>query len=96
MVRFAPHVAPLLRVREQIPLADEYRVGCRDRLDHTFWPPDACRPAPDGPDAPDAGPVPVPVPVPAPVPEPFDDADALEELEDEIATLAAHIHAATH
>jgi hypothetical protein len=86
MVRFAPHVAPLLRVREQIPLADEYRVEDRNRLDHTFWPPDACRPVPDDPDAPDAG----------PVPEPFDDADALEELEDEIATLAAHIHAATH
>jgi len=32
----------------------------------------------------------------AAIPDPFDDADALEELEDEIATLAAHIHAATH
>jgi len=31
----------------------------------------------------------------APVPSPFDDADALEDLGDEIATLAAHIHAAT-
>jgi hypothetical protein len=30
------------------------------------------------------------------VPNPFDDADALEELEEEITTLAAHIHAATH
>ena len=30
------------------------------------------------------------------VPDPFEDADALEELGDEIATLAAHIHAATH
>ncbi|MFH1575275.1 MAG: hypothetical protein ABIG68_14945 [Acidobacteriota bacterium] len=29
-------------------------------------------------------------------PDPFDDADALEELEEEIATLAAHMHAATH
>ncbi len=29
-------------------------------------------------------------------PDPFEDADALEELGDEIATLAAHIHAATH
>lgn len=28
--------------------------------------------------------------------DPFDDADALEELEEEIVTLAAHIHAATH
>jgi hypothetical protein len=30
------------------------------------------------------------------LPDPFDDADALEELEEEITTLAAHIHAATH
>ncbi|MEN8145245.1 MAG: hypothetical protein ABFS14_09870, partial [Gemmatimonadota bacterium] len=28
--------------------------------------------------------------------DPFDDADALEELEEEITVLAAHIHAATH
>ncbi len=33
---------------------------------------------------------------PTPTLDPFDDADALEELEEEIATLAAHIHAATH
>ncbi|MCJ7630332.1 MAG: HNH endonuclease, partial [Longimicrobiales bacterium] len=33
---------------------------------------------------------------PAPTLDPFDDADSLEELEEEIATLAAHIHAATH
>ncbi len=33
---------------------------------------------------------------PIPTLDPFDDADALEELEEEIATLAAHIHAATH
>jgi len=32
----------------------------------------------------------------SPVPDPFDDAEALEELEEEITTLAAHIHAATH
>lgn len=32
----------------------------------------------------------------AQTPDPFDDADALEELDDQIATLAAHIHAATH
>ena len=30
-----------------------------------------------------------------PVPDPFDDPDALDDLGDEIATLAAHIHAAT-
>ena len=33
---------------------------------------------------------------PVRVPDPFDDADALEELGDEIATLSAHIHAAQH
>ncbi|MFO7587361.1 MAG: DUF222 domain-containing protein [Gemmatimonadota bacterium] len=32
----------------------------------------------------------------APAPDPFEDADALEALEEEIAVLAAHIHAATH
>ena len=32
----------------------------------------------------------------APIPDPTDDVDALEELEEEITTLAAHIHAATH
>ena len=32
----------------------------------------------------------------ASVPDPFDEADALEALEEEIAILAAHIHAATH
>jgi hypothetical protein len=32
----------------------------------------------------------------APVPDPFEDAEALEELEHRITTLAAHIHAAEH
>jgi hypothetical protein len=32
----------------------------------------------------------------SPAPDPCDDADALEELGDRIATLAAHVHAATH
>jgi hypothetical protein len=32
----------------------------------------------------------------ASIPDPLDDVDALEELEEEITTLAAHIHAATH
>ena len=35
-------------------------------------------------------------PEPGPIPDPFDDADALEELEEEITTLAAHIAAAEH
>ncbi|TFG66228.1 MAG: HNH endonuclease [Gemmatimonadales bacterium] len=35
-------------------------------------------------------------PVPASPRDPFEDADALEELEEEIVILAAHIHAATH
>lgn len=37
----------------------------------------------------------LPSPAPRPVPDPFDDPDALDDLGDEIATLAAHIHAAT-
>ncbi len=41
--------------------------------------------------APDPGPS-----AAAPPPDPFADADALEALEEEIAVLAAHIHAATH
>jgi len=32
----------------------------------------------------------------SPVPDPFDDCDALEELEEEIVILAAHIHASDH
>lgn len=39
---------------------------------------------------------PAPADLSAPVPSPFDDAEALEELEAKITTLAAHIHAATH
>jgi hypothetical protein len=37
-----------------------------------------------------------PVDSSAPVPDPFDDVEALGKLEQEITTLAAHIHAATH
>jgi hypothetical protein len=33
---------------------------------------------------------------PAPPPDPFEDPDGIAELEDEITTLAAHIHAANH
>ena len=33
---------------------------------------------------------------PTPVPDPFEDADALEELEEKIVILAAHIHSADH
>jgi len=53
---------------------------------------------PDPSSVPD--PTPASAPAPAPeaeaVPDPFEDADALEDLGDEIVTLAAHIHAATH
>ena len=35
-------------------------------------------------------------PSPSPVLDPFEDADALEELEEEIVILAAHIHASDH
>jgi len=43
-------------------------------------------------------PAPASAPAPTTVPDsdPFSEADALEELEEEIATLSAHIHAATH
>jgi len=43
-----------------------------------------------------APPLPDPTTAPTPPPDPFTDADALEELEEEVVTLAAHIHAATH
>jgi len=45
---------------------------------------------------PESAPEAAAAPEAAPVGDPFDDADALEDLGDEIATLAAHIHAATH
>jgi len=100
MVRFAPHVPPLILVRETIPLVDAYRSAEGCRL------PDPCRPAldPDPPTPDDFDPGPTPAlsasrSSPAddgPVLDPFDDADAQEELEEEITTLAAHIHAATH
>jgi hypothetical protein len=35
-------------------------------------------------------------PAVAPVPDPFEDADSLEELEEEIVVLAAHLHAGDH
>ena len=41
-------------------------------------------------------PVPTPSPLGAPVPDPFEDVDALEELEEEIVILAAHLHAGDH
>jgi len=75
----------------------------------TYGSPDsASTPAPDSdpfsaPDsaytpAPDSDPFSAPdsAYTPAPDSDPFSDADALEELEEEIATLSAHIHAATH
>jgi len=181
MVRFAPHTAPLLLVREQVSSADEYRLDDRNRIPCPIditnprvhepsadeyrpggptrfadegLPGDRSRPAADGSDPDptptssmsrlsptdaaavascpgaaasgsfpetaepalvDAGPAldrladataPSSFPVTtepglvdgadATVPDPFTDADALEELEGEIATLAAHIHAATH
>ena len=52
---------------------------------------DSADEAPDPGVAPDAG-----GSSDAAVPDPFDDCDALEELEEQIASLAAHIHAATH
>ncbi len=99
MVRFAPHVAPLFRVRETIPLADAYRCGegeAGDRGANSFGDAEVAVRDPCG-EAADAPVVAADPPASdAPVPDPFDDAEALEELEDEITTLAAHIHAATH
>ena len=37
-----------------------------------------------------------PAPGQASVPDPFEDADALEELEEEIVVLSAHLHAGEH
>jgi hypothetical protein len=100
MVRFAPHLAPLILVREQIPLANEYRLAdacrCADASVAEGRVAGALVAEPHDPaDAPDSG-ADADSDSDAPVPDPFDDADALEELEEEIATLAAHIHAATH
>jgi len=85
MVRFAPHVASLFLVRETIPIADGYRCGDDDAPVTGGDAPVVAAEAPGAASFDYAA-----------VPDPFDDADALEELEDEIATLAAHIHAATH
>ena len=98
MVRFVPQVAPLFRVRETIPLADAYRCGCGDAGDRaadSFGDAEVAVRDPCGEADGAAADAPV-VAVDVAVPDPFDDADALEELEDEITTLAAHIHAATH
>jgi len=73
MVRFAPHVARLILVRENSPDYAGGRVS--DVTAETSGPETAAD---------------------APLPDPFNDADSLEELEEEITILAAHIHAATH
>jgi hypothetical protein len=100
MVRFATQLAPLFLVRERVSYADGYRP-VRGRVALVEEDQAAAESAPaaesgfhdrcglaaafeteaDG--------------CTTPVPDPVDDVDALEELEDEICTLAAHIHAAT-
>ena len=75
-----PHVARFL-VREAASSAGAYRLAGQDRASVVGTLPSAPNPGPAGDPS---------------VPDPFDDAEALEELEEEIATLAAHIHAATH
>ena len=93
MVRFAPHLAPFLLVREQLPFADQYRradasvSGSVEEVEVA-----ALAPAPVEDSE-------VPAPVcddGVPIPDPLDDADSLGELEAKITILAAHIHAATH
>jgi len=61
LVRFAPHIAVALRLRETAPAYGDVES--------------------------------TPSPERAPVPDPFSEADALEELEEEIVTLAAHENA---
>ena len=104
MVRFAPQVAPLFLVREHVCADDEYRFADEGRPASEDCTPDPTS-APSNSRFLPAG-----VAVPGsshdrptsdpldhvPVPDPISDADALEELEEEITTLAAHIHAATH
>jgi len=83
---YAPHAPFLLLVREQLVLdthVDDY--DCGPRIPDLESPPGFRPPEPRAVD-----------PAPVPMPDPFDDADALEELEEQITTLAAHIHAATH
>ena len=87
MVRIAPVSSTVLLVREQLPAVEAYRINDRNPGPEVADPvgPLKTDPAQD-PDTSGA----------ASVPDPFTDADSLEALEDEIATLAAHIHAATH
>jgi len=64
LVRFAPHIAVALRLRETAPAYGDVESTTS--------------------------------PERAPVPDPFSEADALEELEEEIVTLAAHENALAH
>ena len=102
MVRFAPHFPQrLLLVREQLSLAHAYdhAESVEAKTASPLPPNDAlsprprCCPVPDEASAtPGEGGASAPS---SPVPDPFDDADALEELGDQIATLAAHISSVT-
>jgi hypothetical protein len=77
--------APVIRAEDHDvgpPVPDEAKTVAADR--------------PSAADSPIPDPVPGDHPSHAPIPDPFDDAEALEELEEQITTLAAHIHAATH
>ena len=99
MVCFAPHVSSALLVREGLAADQEY--GCMDDAGVVPGPfgvdpvPDSRTDAGAAPDPGGSGPRRDSTGSVA-VPDPFEDAEALEELEEEITTLAAHIHAATH
>jgi hypothetical protein len=99
MVCFAPHVSSALLVREGLAADQEY--GCMDGAGVVPGPfgvdpvPDSRTDAGAAPDPGGSGPRRDSTGSVA-VPDPFEDAEALEELEEEITTLAAHIHAATH
>ena len=110
MVQFAPsapslpvHSTPFqawtLLVRERVPLTDHYGLRDEGRPGHGTPAGPSCDPTAQISERSVHPEAPVPsssVDACSPTPDPFDDADALEALEDEIAVLAAHIHAATH
>ena len=99
MVCFAPHVSLALRVREGVAAEERYGfVDGAEEIPDRFGVGPAPDPSESGPrrdSMTGAGAAPDSTGSVA-VPDPFDDAEALEALEEEITTLAAHIHAATH
>jgi hypothetical protein len=89
MVCFGPQVSYALVVQEGVAADEKYGFmdgagAVPDSTDRVAIPDSTdCVAVPDSTDS-------------VAIPDPFEDAEALEELEEEITTLAAHIHAATH